>query len=45
MTNRIDSRPSESFGVEFLLALWSRRKWVALLVFAAVLAAAVSITA
>jgi polysaccharide biosynthesis transport protein len=44
MTNRIDPRAAESFGLEFLLALWSRRKWVALLVFTAVLAAAVSIT-
>ena len=44
MTNRIDPRQPEGFGLEFLLALWSRRRWIALLVFAAVLAATVSIT-
>ena len=31
-------------GPEFLLGLWSRRKWIALLVFSMVLAAAVSVT-
>ena len=44
MTNRLDPRQSESFGLELLLALWGRRKWIAVLVFTAVLAAAVSIT-
>jgi len=44
VTNRLDPRQSESFGLELLLALWSRRKWIAVLVFTAVLAAAVSIT-
>jgi len=44
VTNRLDPRQSESFGLELLLALWGRRKWIAVLVFTAVLAAAVSIT-
>jgi len=43
MTNRIDSHQSESFGLELLVALWSRRKWIALLVFTVVLAATVTI--
>jgi polysaccharide chain length determinant protein (PEP-CTERM system associated) len=43
VTDRLDPRQSESFGLEFLVALWSRRKWIALLVFTVVLAATVSI--
>jgi protein tyrosine kinase modulator len=41
---RLDNRPAQSVGLEFALDVWSRRKWVALLVFGAVFAAAVSIT-
>ena len=44
MTSRLDDRRSQSLGVEFWLDLWSRRKWIALLVFGAVFAAAVSVT-
>jgi protein tyrosine kinase modulator len=44
VTNRLDDRRSQSVGLEFLVGLWGRRKWIALLVFGAVFAAAVSIT-
>jgi polysaccharide chain length determinant protein (PEP-CTERM system associated) len=38
------TKPTESLGFEFWLDLWSRRKWIALLVFSVVLAGAVSVT-
>ena len=44
MTNRLDDRPAHRVGLETVLELWMRRKWVALLVFGAVLAASVSVT-
>ena len=44
MTNRPDDRPAQRAGFESVLELWMRRKWAALLVFGAVLAAAVSVT-
>jgi polysaccharide chain length determinant protein (PEP-CTERM system associated) len=41
--NRLDARGAGA-GLEFVLDLWSRRKWVALLVFGVFFAAAVSTT-
>ena len=45
MTNRRDERSAPGVNLEFMLEVWSRRKALALLVFGAVFAAAVSITA
>src|SRR5580765_793046 len=44
MTNRRDEPTAPGAGVEFALEVWSRRKTLALLVFGAVFAAAVSVT-
>ncbi len=44
LKNRRDDRPAQHAGLEWALDLWMRRKWVALLVFTAVMAAAVSTT-
>jgi succinoglycan biosynthesis transport protein ExoP len=44
MTNRRDQPTAPGASVEFALEVWSRRKALALLVFGAVLAAAVSVT-
>src|SRR4051812_11352257 len=43
MTNRRDQRPAPGVGIELVLEVWSRRKTLALLVFGAVVAAAVSV--
>src|SRR6266850_6306600 len=44
LKNRRDDRRAQHAGFEWALDLWMRRKWVALLVFTAVMAAAVSTT-
>jgi succinoglycan biosynthesis transport protein ExoP len=44
VTNRHGDRQTQTVGLELVADLWSRRKWVALLAFAAVFAAAVSVT-
>ncbi len=44
MTNRQNDRPTPHAGLDVVLDLWIRRKWVALVVFTAVFAAVVSIT-
>src|SRR5438034_9710384 len=43
VTNRLDHRPAQHVGFEWPLDVWMRRKWVALVVFGAVVAAAASI--
>jgi polysaccharide chain length determinant protein (PEP-CTERM system associated) len=40
----VHDQPGQRAGVDFALELWMRRKWVGILVFGAVLAAAVSVT-
>lgn len=44
VTNPLDNRSSQNPGFEFVLELWLRRKWVALLVFAAAFAGVVNLT-
>lgn len=44
MTRRFDDQSARSLGPEFVLEVWQRRKWLALLVFSAVFAAAASLT-
>jgi succinoglycan biosynthesis transport protein ExoP len=43
LTNRLDDESQGSLGIEYALDVWGRRKWLAILVFAAAFAAAVNV--
>jgi polysaccharide chain length determinant protein (PEP-CTERM system associated) len=43
MTSRPNDRPESGVGYDFALAVWQRRKWLAMLTFVAVFAGAVSL--